>query len=402
MGRVLDNDPWDTFSLDDPALSRDFDGAVAELVEQCPVAHSSKYSYWMLSSYADVRKSARDWEGFSSADGVQPVQGSAQGTLIPIELDPPVHTRWRQALQPFFSSRVVGRYADGITDVANRLLDEVEADGRCDLAQAFCSPLPGAVLFQEVLGTPVADTPYLVGLIHTANVGYSTERAAAWAAVADYVDGQLRERRRGTPRDDLLQRILDLRFDDIPCTWEDKKSVVSLLISGGLDTTAHVLAGACWHLASHPEAQRWLAANPEHIQPAVEEYLRYFASAFAIGRTTTTQTELSGRTIPAGARVMMGYGAACRDPQVFERPTECDLSRSPNRHLAFGVGPHACIGAHLARLELRLALRVLLSRFDALALDADGEARFRTGMMRMVERLPVTFRNRDVIERGRE
>lgn len=394
MADVLENDPWEAFSLDDPALTRTFDQAVAQLVEDCPVAHSSKYSYWMISRYADVRRSARDWERFSSAQGVQPVRGSAGGTLIPIELDPPAHTRWRQALQPFFSAQAVGRYADGITTVAHALLDEVLRTDRCDLAEVFCNPLPGVVLFQEVLGTPVADTPYLIGLIHSANVGYADERAAAWAAVAEYVDGQLRERQRGAPRGDLLQRILDLEFDDEPCGWEQKKSVVSLLISGGLDTTAHVLAGACLHLAGTPSAQRELAAEPERIEVAVEEYLRYFASAFAIGRTTTQDTELSGRTIPAGERVMMGYGPACRDPRVFDRPDECDLTRSPNRHLAFGFGPHACIGAHLARLELRIALGALLERVADLAVDPLGDIRFRTGMMRMAEHLPVTYRDR--------
>ncbi|HTK65950.1 MAG TPA: cytochrome P450 [Pseudonocardia sp.] len=388
---VLQSDPWDGFSLDDAGLSADFDGATAQLVEQCPVAYSEKYRYWMISRYADVKDSARDWGLFSSAQGVQPVASSAGGTLIPIELDPPVHTRWRQALQPFFSSRVVGRYAEGITAVAHELIDRFVDRGHCDLAAEFCGPLPGIVLFQEVLGTPVADTPYLIGLIHQANVGYADERAAAWAAVGDYVEGQLRERQSRPRRDDLLQRILELDLEDAPCSWAEKKSVVSLLISGGLDTTAHVLGGACRHLATHPDARRDLRADPERLLPAVEEYLRYWASAFAIGRTTTRETEIAGRSIPAGARVMMGYGAACRDPAVFERPAECDLNRSPNRHLAFGFGPHACIGAHLARLELRLALRVLLDRLDDLALDSAGEVRFRTGMMRIAEQLPVTF-----------
>jgi cytochrome P450 len=320
---------------------------------------------------------------------VQPVRSSADGALIPIELDPPVNTRWRQALQPFFSSRVVGRYADGIVAIANDLIERFAARGRADLAEDFCAPLPGIVLFQEVLGTPVADTPYLIGLIHTANVGHAAERAAAWTAVGEYVDGRLRERQRGPARDDLLQRILDLRLDDAPSGWREKTSVVSLLISGGLDTTAHVLAGACRHLARNPDVQRRLRAEPERVPAAVEEYLRYWASAFAIGRTTTRDVEIGGRAIPAGSRVMLGYGAACRDPAVFERPQLCDVDRTPNRHLAFGFGPHACIGAHLARLELTCALRVLLERLDDLTVA--GDVQFRTGMMRIAERLPVTF-----------
>lgn len=385
------SDPAEGLDLSDPALTSDFDAAVSYLVKQCPVAHGPE-GYWLISRYEDVKRLARNPTEFYSGDGIRTYREEGQPALIPVELDAPDHTKWRQALQPFFTQQAVGRYRDGITAAAHELIDAFALDGRADIAETFANPFPGVAFFREVLGAPDDDMSMLISVMSDANFGPLEGRPLAWQTIAGYVDAQLRARQSGPARDDLLQHVLDLELDGEPIDWNDKINAVSLLISGGLDTTAHVLGGAIWHLANNPDWAEQLRSDRALLRDAIEEYLRLHASAFAIGRTTRSPQTVGQREIPAGQRVMLGYALACRDDQVFDDPHTFDPLRSNiGKHLAFGMGPHRCMGSHLARLELEIGLNAILDRFSDLRPDPSGTPTFAVGMMRSAVSLPILF-----------
>jgi cytochrome P450 len=274
-------------------------------------------------------------------------------------LDPPAHTGWRQLLSPWFSPRAVEKMEPGIR---RRCIDLVTpiANGRsCEFNADFAYQYPTSI-FLELMGLPTADLPLFQRWndeIH--HLPYQEdphrERAlAAQNAVKDYF-ANLMERRRDEPADDLLTAATTWQLDGQAPSVDDLLSMCLLMFQAGMDTVSSQLAYMFWHLANHPDDRRRIIEDPAVIPLAVEEFLRLYAFV-APGRQVTRDVTYAGCPMHAGDMVFIPLCGATRDPAAFPDPAEFRFDRAANNHVAFGAGPHRCLGSHLARLELRIAL----------------------------------------------
>ncbi|MER6993176.1 cytochrome P450 [Saccharopolyspora hirsuta] len=341
---------------------------------------------WLVTRYADVRWVLSDWETFSN---VLPIYSSPPGSPEEedenvmrqagnvLVVDPPEHTRLRRTVAPEFTARRLSRLEPRITSIVHDHLDELERAGSPgDLVTAFSIPVPSLVLC-ELLGVPHEDREdflrYTNGFLNTA---FTDEERKALHAESHAYLARLVARSRVDPGEGLLGRVTQTHGDEL--TDAEIVGLVSLLLLVGHETTADMLSLGTLALLQHPEQLDRLRRDPELIDPAIEELLRWLAIAHASTvKVATRQVEIAGQVINAGDLVMCSFPAANRDPDFVARPDELDITRVPSRHVAFGHGAHHCIGAPLARLQLRIALPLLLDRFPGMKLAADPE--FRTG-----------------------
>lgn len=384
------------FDLDAPDFSENYDAVLAELVDKCPVAHSKVAGgYWVVSRYEDVKNCAQDWETFSSEGGFEPGRGGDGGAkLYPVELDPPYQTRWRQALGPYFNPRVIARRSDSIREQVTALIDEFIETGSCDFVDKFAAQLPGRVFFASFLGVPLSELPSIQEATDAAMRGPMEGRGEAWGKVAAFLDAYLRMRQDQPPRDDFVDAILAgvADNDGNPCSWEHKLYVITDLLAGGIGTTTYLLAGMAHHLATHPDDRDRLARDPSHHTGAIEEFIRYYASIVALGRTAMRDTEIAGQRIAKGDFLMLSFAAACRDPRIFTAPGIVNIDRQININPAFSFGPHRCIGAHIARLEATISLQEILRRLPDLAMpDGATPTYSNSTITRNMDSLPITY-----------
>ena len=382
------------FDMLSPEFNTHYEDVLDDLIDTCPVARSEVGDgYWVVTRYNDVADGLRNWSTFSSAEGVLVNRPSFEDmpALLPTEMDPPDHTIWRQAMSQYLTAARVAKFAPEIDRVGNLLIDQFIDEGRCDFAHAYSKDLPGRVFFTEVLGTPVADMPYLQKAMDEYIVEYGETQAAAYKRVTDYIHDYLDARTKEKPRGDVVDAILGVRTytDGSEVPFEDKVGVTSVLLSGGLETAANVISGAVHHLATHPADLLRIAENPELLPLATEEILRVYASTFAISRTAMEDVELHGCPIKKGDMVMFSVGGSSRDPRQFPDRRTAKIDREDNRHIIFGTGPHRCIGSHLARIELRMSLDLVTRRLRDIALD--GPVVMKTSIIRVCEHLPITF-----------
>ena len=380
------------FDFDDPEFGKRYDDVVADLVRNCPIARGNRdQGYWVLTSYDDVRRCAQDWRTFVSGQGVIPHRPPGMKFQIPTEMDPPGHTNLRRTLNPFFTAAAVADLEPAIRRLSNELIDQFIATGSCGFVTEFARPLPGLIFFSEILGLPTEDIEMVKSWVDAAIVGPPEGRGAGWANVLGYVDQYLRLRSDAEQRGDVIDAVLAFEDVDNPVDWEARMSTVSTLIFGGLETTANLLGGGMYHLVRHPEDQFRLVADASLQASATEEFLRVYASTFAEARTATADVTIREQTIRAGEMVLLGFGAACRDPQVIDDPDVTDIARESNRHVAFGLGPHRCLGSHLARLEISAAFDELLKRMNNIRLAPGAHPEFPTSWIHTAESLPIVF-----------
>jgi len=380
-GRIGGRDHFTDFDLDSREFSDNFDAVVDAVHAGCPVARSqAKGGYWVVTGFDEIRRVAQDWETFSNAEGYEPNRaGDDNARLYPLEIDPPYQTRWRAHLGEYFSPRSIRKNTDSIRGDVNHLLDGFIEEGRCDWVDRFAAHLPGRVFFSTMLGVPVADLPFLQQAADDAIRGPFEGRQEGWNRVGTYLDDYLRLRSEEPPRGDFVDAILaGVQTDDgEPAPWQHKVFVMVDMLAGGLTTTTFLLTGLVHFLATHPEDRARLADDPALRPNAVEEVVRYYASILALGRTATRDTEIAGQPIKRGEMVMLAYSAAARDPRVFSDPHTIDIDRRISTNIAFGYGPHRCIGSHLARLQAQVTLDEVLRRLPDLRL-AEGAAPFYT------------------------
>jgi cytochrome P450 len=376
-GEVGGRDHFTDFDLDSREFSENFD-AVADAVHAgCPVARSEAHGgYWVVTGFDEIREVAQDWRTWTNTGGYEPNRvGDENARLYPLEIDPPYQTRWRARLGEFFSPRSIRSNTESIRGDVNALLDGFIEDGRCDWVDAFAAHLPGRVFFSTMLGVPLADLGYLQQAADDAVRGPFEGRQDGWNRVGAYLDGYLRQRSEEPARGDFVDAILDgVQTDDgEPAPWRHKVFVMVDMLAGGLATTTFLLSGLAHFLATHPADRERLAAEPGLRNNAVEEVVRYYASILALGRTATKDTEIAGQPIKQGEMVMLAYSAAARDPRVFEDPHTIDIERRISTNIAFGYGPHRCIGSHLARLQGQVTLDEVLRRLPDLRLAEGAE-----------------------------
>jgi cytochrome P450 len=389
-GRDMFND----FDIDDPKFNEHFFDILDDMVARCPVVRSNVGAgYWMVTRQADVRKIGQDWRTFSSAKGYMPNRPADLPYLMPEESDPPKHTAWRRVLNPYLSPKAVGQYDERIRADANTLIDRFIDTGECEFVSDFGSKLPGWAFFKNVLGVPVDDLDMLVTGVENGTFAPPEERGAHMGTVFEYLGKYLAARRDEPPRGDMVDVILKgVEYEDGQLApWEDRVSILVDLTFGGIATTTYVMAGAIQYLATHQADREALVDNPDLIEGAVEEFVRVFPPVVALGRTCTKDVEVAGTQMKEGDFVLLGYGAASRDPRVVDNPTKIDITRDTVLHSAFGVGQHRCIGSNLARLELQATLDEWLKRIPDFGIKPGTQPTFETGILRTMKDLQLVF-----------
>lgn len=318
---------------------------------------------WVFTHAEDIREVLQDTATFRSS-GNRPF-GKALGenwVLIPIDLDPPEHDRMRGFMNPLFSPRKVAELSGKVEKRAIELIERFRHDGHCAFVEQFARPFP-VTIFLEMFGLPVSEMDRFViweeAIIHSQGQG----QLAAMRELRDYMADVIEERRRN-PKEDLISLAVTTEVAGAKLTYDEIMGMCIMLFMGGLDTVTSELGFVFRHLAENPDQQDWLRANPEMIPTALEEILRLYP-IITTGRIATRDVEIGGVKISAGENVACPLACASRDPAEIAHPDEVDLERSPNRHSAFGFGPHRCIGSHLARRELSVAIEQWLKLVPA-------------------------------------
>jgi cytochrome P450 len=318
--------------------------------------------FWLVTHMRDIRAALQDPDLFSSS-AVVPTEPNPAYAWIPEMLDPPIHTRWRQLLGPMFSPGAVAKLEPKVKQRFGEILDEVAEKGECDYVADVALRFPNTI-FMEMMGLPVEDAAqcqaWETEILYHGAAGNEAFRLQAMNEVVAYF-AQLVADRRKAPQEDLVSAALRFRIDDKPVSDDDLLAMCLLLFMAGLDTVAQQLSYSMLHLATHDEDRARLVADPSLFPSAIEEFLRYYAFV-ATGRKVTRDEDFHGCPVHAGEMIYLPLVSANRDPEEFANAGEIRIDRPGNRHIAFGAGPHRCLGSHLARQELRIGLTDWLAR----------------------------------------
>jgi cytochrome P450 len=366
--------------------------AISRMLRESPV-HKIGDMFTLVTRRQDVEESLRKAGVFSwSAVGMD--LGNIR-PLIPLQIDPPQHVKYRRILDPLFAPKKMALLEPGIAKLVNELVDAFEDKGECDFHESFAVPLPCTV-FLELMGLPHADLDLFLSLkddiIRPPGLTMEEQapyRQAAGRKVYDYFDREL-SRRKATPSDDMLAQIISGEVDGVRLTDEEVADICYLFIIAGLDTVTDSLDCFFAYLAQNAEHRRELVSDETVIPSAVEELLRWETPVPAVPRCATEDIEISGCPIKAGEQVMLLLASANTDDGHTPGVDEVDLRRNPNPHLAFGGGVHRCLGSHLARVELRVALREFHRRIPEYELAPGTVLEYTTGL-RSLHHLPLVF-----------
>jgi cytochrome P450 len=366
-----------------------------ELHARCPVARSETLfggSGVTVSRYEDVLWALKHPEVFSSKDLIDL---GGEYPLIPLSVDPPEHAKYRRLLDPEFSPKKMAALEPEIRERVNERIDGFIDRGECDFHEEFASPLPSS-FFLALTGLPQSDLEqFLQWRDDNIRPGGDTieeqeaARAAASLAIENYFTDALEEKRRN-PDDRLFTRLVHGEVDGRPLTHAELLGACHLLLLGGLDTVTATLDCMIVHLATHPDQRDALVADPTLIPAAVEELLRHQTPVMMVPRKIAQDFEIGGVTIEAGDSATLLIGAANADGGEFDDASEVRFDRGANRHLAFGGGPHRCLGSHLARLELRVALEEFHRRIPDYRIADGAQIHFSPGI-RQADNLPLVF-----------
>lgn len=385
------------FDHNNPAFIADPFPVYERMRREHPVTYSSNYGgYYILTCYDDVRRGLLDWKTFSSSTpGVTSIPLSIKRDFaeIPLEVDPPAHGVYRKMISTYFTRVAIEELEGDIRELARSMLTPLVERGHADLVQEFSLPFVARVLGM-FMKLPPEDTAGWIDLVSKIFQGRLSDRALADEASAGliaYVDRIFAERRHD-PGDDVLSALATVRHEGRLLTEDELRGFGVLLFNAGQETTVNGIGSSLHYLAENPIDRERLAAEPGLIPNAVEEFLRVMSPIQLLGRTTAHPITLHGTEIAEGSTVAVCYGSANRDPEVFDRADECIIDRRPNPHVAFGAGPHTCIGAHLARAEVRISIEEILRLAPSFALDSDNEPAYTShGDLRGFWRLPVRF-----------
>jgi cytochrome P450 len=400
-----------------PATSADPYPAFAQLRAAEPVHWSPVLRGWVLTRYADVRAALFDPN--LSADRITPfvatLSQAKRAQLSGLErmltrwsvfVDPPAHTRLRGLINKAFTPRAIASLRGMIRDTVDRLIDDFTAGlapgeaGRADLIETFAYPLP-ALVIARILGVPDEDIRLFKGWSDdlAAFVGSAQatpdkyDRAERGAAEMDaYFRAIVRQRRSMTHQADVIGALIAAEEAGKTLSEDELVATAVFVLFAGHETTANLIGNGMIALIGQPEAMARFRARPEIAESAVEELLRIDSPAASVTRVARTDMVLGGKTIRAGDRLFLMINAANRDPAMFPDPDRLNLERDPSPHVAFGYGPHYCVGAPLARLEAQIAFTRMLARLDEIRVAEEALDWSDNLVLRGVKRLPLTFR----------
>jgi cytochrome P450 len=387
----------------DPGLMSDPHERVRQILREAPPVFWTprNLGHWVAMAHEAVFEVARDWERFSSEFMPRgelevllralPPDFPHIPRVRPITLDPPDHGKYRAALAPTFGPKAIKARTDEIRALAGKLIRAVADQGECDFIAAVAEPLP-VLVFLKLMGLPserLAEFRALVHEVLAPGVLDPMEGARRMRSVADAIGDVIRARR-DDPKDDLISLLWATEIDGEPMSMEIMEDFGVLLFLAGLDTVINAIGHAVRHMASAPELQAQLRADPALIPEAVEEMLRRY-SFVTLNRRVTQDMDFFGWRLQQGDRIMFSLAGAGLDPAYWSAPEVFDLERENQAHIAFGVGPHRCAGSHLARLELQILYAELLKLLPTFRLDLDKPVVFRAGNVLAVEKLPIRW-----------
>jgi cytochrome P450 len=386
----------------DPALLRDPHERVRELLRVAPPVFWTPRNrgHWLVTGHVENYTLSRDTVNFTSE-----VMTEAQSAMFlqhlppdfghvpiafPIQLDPPAHGIYRAPLQAAFSPKAILARKEKIRALANELIDAVIDQGHCDFVPAIAEPLPVKV-FLEMLGLPVERLTEFRRLVteHMAPAKSPLDFVFRSRKVADAM-GETIDARRLEPKDDLISLLWAQEIDGKPMTKEMMENFGVLLFIAGLDTVINGMGFGIRHLARNPAFQNELRANPKLIVEAAEELLRRYTFTVPV-RRVAHDTELGGQALKANDLVMIFLPGADLDPREFPNPEVFDIKRENNVHIAFGAGPHRCLGSHLARIELQVVYEQMLARLPEFRLDETKPAKFHGGNIIAIDSLSIRW-----------
>ncbi len=384
MGGDMARDPQPVFKMmrEDPVMSVDLPSGKGVL----------------LSRKAEIDEALRHPEIFSS--NMDAVDLKNRRPMIPLQIDPPDQKKYRKLLDPIFAPRKMAAMDDEVSKLVNHLIDQFIERGEVDFAKEFSVPFPSQV-FLTLLGLPLDEVDTFItmkdGIIrpdHVTGRPFGSKAANDYQqkvadSVYDYFDGVLDEREKER-RDDLVSHFLDAEVEGDRLTRDDIQDICFLFLIAGLDTVTATLDCMFAFLAQHPDRRQQLVDDPSLIPNAIEELLRWETPVMGVARVAVQDTELNGCPVHAGDQVMIMIGSANTDEAEFPDADEVRFDREVNRHLAFGGGIHRCLGSHLARMELRVALREWHRRIPEYEIEP-GTVLEYTGGIRSIDYFPMRF-----------
>lgn len=390
---------WATdFSHLEPEWAQRAPAVWEELRERCPIAHTERFGgAWLPTRYDDVAAIAYDTERFSSraiivANFRPPADLAPVGEVPPISSDPPFHHDARKILLPAFTKSAIARQEETTRAFCHSLIDGFEGQDVVDAAAEYAQHIPMRVI-ADMLGFPPEDGPQFAVFVENALEGINLppeERIERGAALFDYLFAQIRDHA-ANPRDDLTSYLIDAELYGQKLEPIHIAGTMALLLIAGIDTTWSAIGASLWHLAGTPGDRARLVAEPGLMPTAMEEFLRAYAPV-TMARLVKDDMEWHGAEMKADDWVLLPFPAANRDPGQFDRADEVVIDRQVNRHAAFGLGIHRCVGSHLARMELRVALEVWLERLPEFSLADPAAVVWSTGQIRGPRTLPLRIR----------
>jgi cholest-4-en-3-one 26-monooxygenase len=384
--------------------------AWAQLRRESPVhwwTRGVKVPFWAITKHADIIEISKQPRRFLNAPRLAvfpefaPPSDDERVARHLLNMDPPEHARFRKLASAHFTPRSVDRMRTGVEEIAREIVDELVGEGEIDFVETVAARLPLAVL-ADLLGVPREDwklmfrwTNQIVGSgdpEYQVQGGQQRTAESARTALFEYFWKMIEERRR-SPREDIVSVLANAELDGQPLPPFELLSYCFLLVVAGNETTRNATSGGLVALIENPGELARLRGDPSLVETAVEEILRWTTPVIQFCRTTTEDFELRGRTIRTGESMCLLYPSANRDEEVFPESDRFRVDRRPNPHLAFGVGEHFCLGAHLARLELQAVFRQLATRLDEIELTGPVQ-RLRSSFLGGVKHVPIRYRLR--------
>ncbi len=390
---------WATdFSHLEPEWSADPYPIQDDLRQRCPIARTGRFGGgWLPTRYEDVAAIAYDTERFSSRSIIMgnfrpPPELAPVGGSPPISSDPPFHHDARKLLLPAFTKTAVSRQEPATRALCHGLIDAFEGRDVVDAAAEFAQHIPMRVI-ADMLGFPPQDGPRFREFVENTLEGINLppeERITRMSALFDYLLAQIHDHL-DHPRDDLTSFLIDAELYGRKLDPDHVAGTMALLLIAGIDTTWSAIGASLWHLARNPRDRERLVAEPGLLPTAMEEFLRAYAPV-TMARLVKQDMAFRGADMRADDWILLSFPAANRDPAQFDRAGEVVIDREVNRHAAFGLGIHRCVGSHLARMELRVALDVWLERIPVFSLNDPSAVTWSKGQIRGPRSLPLRIR----------
>jgi cytochrome P450 len=383
------------FSHLEPQWSADPYPIQDDLRQRCPIAHTERFGGgWLPTRYEDVAAVAYDTEHFSSRSIIMsnfrpPRDLAPIGSSPPISSDPPFHHDARRLLLPAFTKTAVVQQEAATRAFCHSLVDAIAGRDVVDAARDYAQHIPVRVI-ADMLGFPPDDGPRFREFVENVLEGINLppdERIARMSSLFDYLLAQIHDHL-DHPRADLTSYLIDAELYGRKLEPLHVAGTMALLLIAGIDTTWSAIGASLWHLAGHPADRARLVADPRLLPTAMEEFLRAYAPV-TMARLVKEDMHWNGADMKADDWILLSFPAANRDPAQFDQAGEVVIDREVNRHAAFGLGIHRCVGSHLARMELRVALEVWLERIPEFSLDSSSTVTWSAGQIRGPRTLPL-------------